>query len=199
MSVSVVTPPTDEPVWIDDLRKHCRIPIDDTDEDDLLAIYLGAARDWVEGFTRRAVMPQTLKLTLKSFPVEEGWYSATAPIELPRPPARELLSLDWFDQSGTLQSFDVDDLIVLTDREPAIVVPVPGVCWPVAQPRPDAVTLTWDAGYASAAAVPDGIKNALLLVAASNYEQREATSDAKQTEVPYGAARLLWRHRFVLP
>ena len=102
-SLTVVTPPTAEPVSVDLVRQHCRI--DNEDDDPLLAIYITSARIWVEDYLGRILLLQQLRwivaretprqsmpyvglpLSLMVFPL---WYPWAAmhrnALELPRQP-----------------------------------------------------------------------------------------------------------------
>jgi hypothetical protein len=72
-AIQILTPPvaTAEPVSLALLKQHVRK--DGNDEDELLKVYLSAAREKVEAYTGRYFAPQTLKIT----------YSLSEPYELP--------------------------------------------------------------------------------------------------------------------
>lgn len=59
-----VTVPEIEPVSLVEMKRHLRIDIDLTEEDDDIEALVVAAREWVESYTGRALIDQTWRLTL---------------------------------------------------------------------------------------------------------------------------------------
>ena len=57
--------------------------------------------------------------------------------------------------------------------EPARITPVFDQIWPICLPQIGAVSVTFDAGYGSAAQVPEGIKSWIKLRLGSLYAHRE--------------------------
>jgi len=57
VEMRLITPPTDEPVTLTQFRLQARIPYDT--EDEILSLYLTAAREMVERYLRRALITQT--------------------------------------------------------------------------------------------------------------------------------------------
>lgn len=182
MSVRVVTPPTIEPVTVADAVAHCRI--DHSDDNALLARLIAAARTRVERSLQRSLLPQTLRLSLYSFPAHNR------PIQLPRPPVTSVDSVTYIDFAGdnlTLLSYQSD-----LDSEPARLSPAFEQCWPCSRWQPNGVVVTYQAGYATPAAVPPTIKLAILMLAAHWYEHRESASDeGKLSLTPQGVEFLL--------
>ena len=72
--------------------------------------------------------------------------------------------------------------------EPARLTPVFGQSWPYTRPQIGAVSVTFDAGYGSAADVPEGIKRWILIRVGSLYQNREevaALSRGSITPLPF--------------
>ena len=67
MPLQLVSPPTEEPVTLEDLAQHVRQ--DNVDDDDYLEALIPAARELIEQSTGRAFIDQTWKLTLRDFPI----------------------------------------------------------------------------------------------------------------------------------
>ena len=107
-SLSVVTAPAQEPVTVAVARKHLRV--DHLDDDDIIAMYLTSAREWIENFLGRVLMPQQLLWVTANAPyagsapfiglpypiqINPLWYpwpdALNAPISLPRAP---IISVD---------------------------------------------------------------------------------------------------------
>lgn len=57
VEMRLITPPADEPVTVTQLKQQARIPY--ADSDDILSLYVQAARETVEKFLRRALITQT--------------------------------------------------------------------------------------------------------------------------------------------
>lgn len=153
-TLTVVEPPTDPVVTLDDVRMHLRWDDDGVGElDVLLEGYIEAAVQFVEQATRRALAPQTLRISGSSF---RG-------LELLHPPFRELVDIDYLNEEGVPQTQDLADFFVTDGLVPSVVAytRVNDACTDIAR-RADAVRVTYRAGY-DAGKVPKGLKVAVLL------------------------------------
>ena len=202
-AVGVLVPPAIEPVSIDMLRRHIRVDADD--EDDLIAIYLTAARSMVEQFLGRVLITQTLRWIsartppLNAFPlfpftafILPLWmpYSQLfhRPIELPRAPVQSVSAVSYGtwgapDTALTTSQFNVDAQI-----EPARLLLLQGAgSFPS-----DHLVVDFVAGYGDAAAnIPTPIIVAIMMLAAYLYENRGDV----ETEMPEATKALLWPYR----
>lgn len=161
LSLAIVTPPTTEPLTLQEARDHLRV--DSTESDALIGGYLSAARAKAESYQRRQLMPATLRLSLDHFPMASTTWSNTAgwaasggwdagggswggpldygmewwggirgrAIVLPRPPVASITSVQYIDDGGVLQTLDASMYQVDTDSEPARLLPAWGQIWPV--------------------------------------------------------------------
>ncbi|HEY1066379.1 MAG TPA: head-tail connector protein, partial [Pirellulales bacterium] len=93
-SVDVVEPPAAEPISLATAKLHCRV--DSGEEDELLELAIAAAREYVESFTRRALVSQTLRLSLDVCPLRE--------LILPRPPLASVVEIAYDDEDGEEQT-----------------------------------------------------------------------------------------------
>lgn len=164
-SLSLVTGPAVEPVTRDQFKLHARITRDD--EDSLIDSLLKAARRYIEARQRRAIVTQTWRLTLDTFP---AWG-----LVIPLPPLQSVSSITYVDNDGTTQTLDPSAYSVDTRSEPGRVEPAWGQYWPSARFQNNAVTVQFVAGYGLADSAPDTTKTAIKLLAAHWYENREAT------------------------
>src|SRR6056297_1251412 len=117
------------------------------------------ARRTVEKYTRRAIINQTLKLTLCRFPL------GNAPIELPRPPLSSVTSVAYIDYQGNSQTLvDGTDYQTVLNSSPGRITPEVNETWPTTESsREEAVTVTYVAGYgASRDSVPEDIRGICL-------------------------------------
>jgi len=158
-----------------------------TDEQSLLNALLGAARRYAETFTRRQLITATLKLVLDKFPKV---------IYVPRPPLISVTPIEYVDAAGATKTLSEASYAVDIRSEPGRIVEAYGVSWPTTRDMINAVTVTYQAGYGAASAVPASLKTAIKMLAAHWYEHREAVTDGRApVEVPMAVESLLWAHR----
>jgi uncharacterized phiE125 gp8 family phage protein len=163
-----VTPATVEPVSIEEAKMHCRV---DSEDEDLFVrdTLIPSARQWAETLTGRAFVTQTWELRL-------SWFPEYA-IELPKPPLVSVTSVKYLDLAGVEQTWAASNYIVTAPNgeTPARgrITPAYSVIYPPTLLVPDAVRVVFVAGYGAPAAVPQGIKKALLVHIAEAYQNRE--------------------------
>lgn len=181
MTWSIVDEPAEEPITDAQFRAQCRILHDQ--EVDLIAAYITAARKYAEKWTGRQIITAGLKLQLDAFPIWE--------IRLPRPPLASVTSISYVDTNGDTQVIDEADYLVSTADEPGLVTPSYGGYWPSVRNQLNSVTILYQAGYGAAADVPKDLVQAIRLLAAHWYRNREAATDAPQTPLPLAVEALL--------
>src|SRR5690606_20838877 len=150
-----VAPPAEEPVMLEEAKLHLRV--DTTDEDTLISSLIVSAREHVEAFQLRALVTQTWRLSLDEFP-------AGRVIRLPRPPLQSVTSITYIDPTGAQQTLDSSVYDVDADSEPGRVVLKADASWPEVADVPGAVQVEYAAGYGDAAAVPEVVRQAMLLL-----------------------------------
>lgn len=183
-SLTIMTPATDEPITLVEAKQHCRVTNDV--EDDLLASFIAAAREYVEEFTRRILMPTTVRIGLDHFPGGR--------LCLPHTPVQSITSIKYLDGAGVEQTFSPANYVVDLGSFPPSVSLAYGQSWPQTQSVANAVRIVYVAGYESAAAVPAALKAAIKLYVADLYLNREAQSAAR-LEKNETAERLIWPYR----
>ena len=162
-----------------DAKLHLRV---DFDEDDtLIASLISAARQAAETLTGRQFTTARWKMVLDSFPgpslmgVPAG-QSFSLPghaILLFKTPVQSVVSINYLDMGSALQVMPASTYTVDAACEPARVTPVFGQIWPICLPQIGAVSVIFDAGYGTAAEVPQGIKSWIKLRVGSLYAHRE--------------------------
>jgi len=183
MYLRIVTAPAAEPVTVSDFKAHARIDV--SDEDDLIEALVMAAREQTELVSRRALITQTLALTLDSWP--------GCAIDIPRPPLQSVSSIGYTDTAGDAQTLASDQYVVQTARERLVLAD--GASWPDRLAR-SVITVTFVAGYGDAADdVPERYRQAILLLAAHWYEHRETGSDMPVYDVPLAFDSLVMTDR----
>lgn len=184
MGLTVVTPPTADPVSLAEAKAHCRIS--GSDEDGLLAGYLMAARSHAETYLGRALATQTLQLALDGdWPCDR--------IALPRPPLQSVTSITYSDTAGATQTLAADQYRVDSTAHQGFIERAYGVTWPAVRDQARTIVVTYVAGYTQ---IPEPIRAAILLLVGHFYENREAVIVGQApTELPLGVDSLLFPYR----
>lgn len=177
--------PAAEPVTLAELRAQVRV--DDASDDAMLLHYLIAAREHVEGYLGRPILPTAMRAELEAWP-DSGPLVLDAPV----------ISVDSVTYTGA-------------DGQPAtwtgFVVraaaggmktlrPAAGASWPVLGDDP-VITITITAGWTDAL-LPEVVKTVILQTAATWFAVREAVNIGNITsEIPGMGKQLLrgkrWR------
>jgi len=136
---TIYVPPAAEPVHLNEMKLHSRI---DADADNaLISALISASRVHAENVLGRAIIAQTRKLFLDSFPSDE--------IQLPGPPLISVSSVEYLDLDGTTQTLADSVYTVDTDSEPGRIFLADLQSWPSTKFAPKAVTITYVCGYAT--------------------------------------------------
>jgi uncharacterized phiE125 gp8 family phage protein len=149
-----------------------------------------AAREYCEEIQNRSYITQTWNLTLDEFPDDDY-------IELPRPPLVSINSITYLDENGTERTLSTSVYGVDTQGEPGRVYLKYGQEWPTTYDQANSITIQYLAGYGAASAVPMRIKQAILLMIAHMFENRDGVSTIAHAQVPIGVDSLLWVDRVV--
>ncbi len=181
MPVSVITPPTAFPVTAAEVKTWCRI--DGTAQDAEVDGLIAAATSYVEDYTGRALMTQTLKLSLDAF---------TDSIELSRGPVQSVTSVVYDDPDGVQQTLSADDYTVDLTSDPQWLVRNSDSSWPTIIDAVNAVRITYVAGYST---LPPAIKQAIMFLISQWNDNRTPFSERVPTELPNTVAALLVNHR----
>ncbi|MBZ9650004.1 hypothetical protein K9B33_20935 [Sphingobium sp. 3R8] len=161
MRVTVITPP--EPVVTpQEAAVHLRLG-DSFDERSYLEDIIAAATQHIDGpagWLGRAIGVQTLETYLPSFGVTS--------IVLPYPPAIEIVSIDYVDNSGAAITLDPADYELRTLLRPAWPKSWPSAQWQGCDG--ETVRIRYRAGYET---IPAPIRAAILLMVGDLFEFRE--------------------------
>lgn len=169
----ISTAPATEPVTLAEARAHLNMTTDDpTDDDTLITTLISVAREECEEKLNQAMITQTITQVLPGFPVADGFRNPFAAIRLYRPPFIDVQTISYFDADNAAATLTPATDVIFA-AELGIICPKVGESWPETADRPDAVTITYRCGHASAALVPKRWKQAILVTLAEYYEQRE--------------------------
>lgn len=177
MPVVRTVEPSTEPITLAEAKAQARVDV--ATDDALITALIVAARNVCENELQRSLMPQTWKLVDGAFP--------SASIDLPFPTLQSVTSVKYYDANNVQQTLVLNTgYRVDTTSQPGRVVAVD--VWPATYDRPDAVEIIYVAGYASAAAVPQSIKQWILMRVATMYDNRgdhDTARDAAATALPW--------------
>lgn len=195
MGLSVVTPPASDPLSLAEAKAHLRVT--SADEDGLIAGYILAAREYVETQTHLKLVTQTLDYT-----IDDGWpwvrvrdYCKTR-IEFPIKPVASITSITYVDSNGATQTLAADQYVLRNTGPVHFIEPAYGVTWPSVRCQTAAITVRVVAG-GTLGDVPNPIMQALRLLVAHQYAQREAVNVGNiVTPLEYAVEAFLSPYRF---
>jgi len=181
-SLAVLTPPTTEPVTLNEAKAHCRV---DTRNDDAYILGLiTAAREWCESFMDETIPPTQYVMRLDAFPVE---------FDLPRPPmvttgTATAVSITYTLTDQTTATLDETQYRVDRESRPCAIRTLYGGTWPSHLFDPGSVSVSWWGGRTT---VSQRVRSAILLLVAHLYEHRMAAQSQSINEVPFGVKAML--------
>jgi uncharacterized phiE125 gp8 family phage protein len=175
------------PVSVLDMRAHCRV--DGAAEDLAMSEFLAAAAGLIDGpeGVGIALLSQTWRVTL------DDWADR---IDLPGWPVTSISGVQYLDAAGSWQTLDhAAAFHFLTGGQNAELVRRPGAALPALADAPKSVRISYALGHATPAAIDPSLINALKMIAAHYFENREAATDRPMAETPLGVDHILARYR----
>jgi uncharacterized phiE125 gp8 family phage protein len=164
MSLSLTTPPSAEPITLDDAKAHLKV--DTTDDDALITSLICAARARAEWHTGRAFVTQSWTLWLDDWP-------CNGVIEIPLPPLQSVASVTAYTMDDSATVLDAATYQVDAASSPARIMLKPNASPPVNLRRINAVAVAFIAGYGDADGdVPAPVREAILKLIANFYVNR---------------------------
>jgi len=175
----IITAATTLPVTLAQATQHCRAP-ENGDDNVLVTRALKSAIEYVEQQTELVLAPTTLELRSPSWLCYAAGYSRGYEIGLPRKPVRDVLSVEYLDTDGNLQTVDAANWSWRMTAEGGIVRFKNNYSFPVLYCEDDLpVRVTFEAGYDDPAASGSGDDPNLAL------PQRAADAVLLKTELGY--------------
>lgn len=185
VQMTVAPGPESSVLDLDDVKLHLRVS--GTDEDTLIQSLIDAATQYAQDY-------QWSQLCTASFVQRQDFFPPSiSPIRLQRNPLNlttNAVVIQYIDTGGTTQT--LDPTLYVTDQYivPALVVPAYTKFWPTTRWHINDVTINYDAGYGLPKDVPAATKQAILLLIAQWYRNREATGTAT-AEIAFSVKALL--------
>ena len=171
---TVTVAPAAEPVSMTEAKAHCAI--EDSSRDAELAIYIPAARSYVESYCGIALASRTVTVKCDSF--DDFAYFPVVPLA-------SVSSVSYVDASGATQTLATSVYEVRSDGLTASLVLKANQSWPYTQ-EGSRITVTAVVGGST----PDAVKHALLLLIGQSVDNHEPI-DSKESTVDW----LLANHR----
>lgn len=177
----LVTGPATEPLTSSEVKLFLKVDV--ATDDDLITIFIKAARESAENFMGRQLVSATWEEYLDEFPDV---------IDLLPCPVTSVTSIKYYDSDGTLQTLAASVYDADVVSEPARIAEAYGQSWPDTQERLNAVVVRYVAGYSS---IPSTIKAGMLLHIGHLYENRQDVTVEKMNELPMGSRYLYDKYR----
>lgn len=170
------TPPSGSVVTLAEVKDHLRI--DGTDQDTYLGRLITVATALTENQTGRALLRAVYRLDVDDF----------RDVELPKPPFNAIDSVTYYDSAAQQQTLGASNYRIDATQEPAVIEFIADK--PATnQDNPRPISITYSTGYANAAAVPEMIKQYLLMVIGTIYDtSRSSNTEYKLHESPMSRA-----------
>lgn len=146
MALVVTVEPVSELLSVGDAKRHLRVL--NSDLDDEIALLIAAARDYCERYTQR-----TLRAAVTRTFTTGGWWSDT--LHVPHPPLLAVSSIAYYDADNASQTLSSANYIVEVDTYGGgRIIWATTATLPTLYDRPDAITVTFTAGYTAATIPP---------------------------------------------
>jgi len=207
VTVAPVKPAYDLPL----LLKHCRID-DDTDQQDLIADYATAAVQHFQDYARRALITQTLALS-----IDDRWPRTWCSrrkywerrIVLRMPPVQSVTSIVYTDEAGNQQTLAANQYRVANLHTPidgcqsstpeCYIEPAYQVTWPTVRRQSGTIVVTYVAGFGlTHKFIPRTIQQGIRLLVAHMAENKEAVNVGNiVNELPFAVDALWFPHRVI--
>ncbi len=193
--------PLIEPLDLDEIKKQRRFS--STSMDTRFDMWISSARQKLEEETNLQLITATRMFLMECFPLSDQMISVN------RSPVQQIVSVEYRDESGTLQSMDIGDYEMFpptpskgTYANPSGVQLAGDASWPSSADRPGSVRVTYIAGFGDAPGdVPEILKEALMNYVGDSHRWSENMSERPVSETPVGpairrnASMMMWNAR----
>jgi len=181
------TAATSEPMTVDEAIRTLQLAV--SDDNSYIQALIQVARDVAENATGRALISSTWVGVCEQWP-------NSGRIELSVAPVSAVSSVKYYaDGASALTTVDGANYTVSTGVMPAVITLGDSFSYPSLANRPDAIQVTFTAGYANDTAVPPALKYAVRILLRHYYDNPEAAATGNFNELPFGLRHLLESHR----
>lgn len=187
----IVTAPTITPISVAEAKSHMGVTF--SNDDTLIGIYVSSATRLCENFLQRKLITQTWKMWLDYWP---------SSIKVLFGDLQSVTHVKYTDDDESQETLSSSVYLVDVNSVPGRIILKKNQVWPSDTLSPmNPIEVQFVTGYgATAATVPDDIRNAVLLTTAHFYENRELYLVSKLqslgvAEIPKTANALLQNYR----
>lgn len=186
MAATLIEEPAIEPLTLAEAKSFLRVEHDA--DDDLIGVLMKAARCEVESATRRALITQGWRIALDCWP-------ASGRIVSPASPLRAVTVARVRDAGGDASALDLSAFTLDTVSSPGVIEFDRGLVTEPGQ-KIAGIEIEITAGYGeTSASVPEPLRQAMRLLIARYYEQRDRIADDK---LPDTVAALIAPYRVLI-
>jgi uncharacterized phiE125 gp8 family phage protein len=157
-----------EPVSVQRAKHNSNIADSEKTFDAFFAECIQAARDYVERQLGVCLCEASYTLTLNEFP--------RYAIDIPVWPVQSVESISYKDTDNATQTVSLPKIVQPVNDDRYSICLVDWEAFPVARSTPNAVTISFTAGWSSQANIPPAIARAILMMVSYWYEFRETVA-----------------------
>lgn len=180
VTLTVTTPPTSEPVALQDVKDRLRLT--DTEDDALITKHISAARRYAERITGMSLAAKVYAAFYDSFP------GTTYPLTIPAPPCISVSAVKYLDNTLTQQTWDSSEYTVqlLNTQREAVLAPINGNIYPCPYRIPGAVEVDFTGGFGAEGGptIPEDWFEGICQLSLHIYEHPEVITADTLKEVP---------------
>jgi uncharacterized phiE125 gp8 family phage protein len=203
-TLTLVTPPTVEPISTDEAINYMRLDTPDAADLSFITGLIKSARKYCEDLQHRAYITQTWEMSLSKFPVacndRLNDVQKSAVIEIPMGNLQTVDSVKYTDSANVVHTLveNTDYIVSLRGILGRISPPYNGY-WPTSQLAPlDPIVIKFTCGYGLAVAVPDTAKQAMYMLIDYWYNNRDAAAQTVSSEIAFSVKALLMMDRIAV-
>lgn len=169
-SSKVIIPPADLPITMEGAKKF--LQVSGNEEDALINFFIEASTSECEQKMQRALMPRTVRDTMATW--DTAYIHRWCPVIM-------ITHIKYYDADNVLTTLATDQYWSYVHEEYGLdaVKLRTGVTFPTVYDRPDAIQVTYVAGYDPAGTIPYDILAAIQLKTRHKYDFRTDEADSK--------------------
>lgn len=180
----IITPPTEYPLSLGDVKRYS--VIEHNDDDPLLIDLINDATDYAQHYMHSQLCSAVYEVFFESF---------DDCLELPLKPIVSVDAVNYFDEDSIEQLLDSSVYEIDQYGTTPNIVLVDGETWPTVDSRVTPVKITYTAGYGESSNVPGTIRRAIAMLVRHFDENREGIAFSQVNEMPHAITALLGRYR----
>lgn len=165
-SLKRLTNPAFDAVTIDRARQQCNVS--HNEDNQFLKSCLLAAQAYIEKALECTIGESNWLLTLDRFP------ASNAPLPIPMWPVKEVTAVRYTDTNGVEQTLSLASITQPASEGRFQMCSVDWQAWPIVRHNPNSVEIEFTAGWSGREDVPPQITQAILMLVAHWYENRES-------------------------